>query len=157
MACIDKLEQDAAKNVWVGTSIRTGQTKVFRTLDDYKQYTKSLETKGTWCADVEPIENIAYKPYKETTPTGFLQFRPRDPVTQARFDAMSKTWEGVEATEKAIADGLYDLDKAETTRQELRTIVPQIPSFQPKPKSTDRDIREEIQTIFPQVKNCSIQ
>lgn len=123
MACITSLEQNPAKGVWEGVSVRTGETRTFRTLDDYAQYTKSLEKQGTYCADVTPISNVAYAPGKQTTPTGFLEFRPRDPVTQAKYDALSKTWQGVEASDAAIAKGLYDLDKAEATRRELREHV----------------------------------
>ena len=120
MACITALEQDTAKNTWVGTSVRTGETKVFNTLDDYKQYVKNLEDQGTYCANVEPISNIKYTEGRNTTPTGFMEFRVRDPVMQAKYDPFSKTWEGVESTEKAVAAGLFSLDSAEATRQELR-------------------------------------
>lgn len=44
------------------------------------------------------------------TPTGFLEFSPRDAATQAKYDAMSPQWEGVSAAESAITRGLYDLD-----------------------------------------------
>lgn len=129
MACITSLEQNTVKGTWEGVSIRTGETRAFRTLDDYEQYKKSLEKQGVYCPDVEPISNITYTPGKQTTPTGFLQFRPRDPVTQAKYDALSPTWEGVAASESAIARGLYDLDKAEATRRELReqVKVPEVP------------------------------
>ena len=135
MACITALEQDTAKNTWVGTSVRTGETKVFNTLDDYQQYLKSLEEQGTYCANVEPISNIRYTSGKETTPTGFLQFRPRDPATQAKYDPFSKSWEGVESSERAVTSGLYSLDSAETTRRELREQVkaPVNPLVPPKP------------------------
>jgi hypothetical protein len=123
MACITSLEQNTVKGTWEGVSIRTGETRTFRTLDDYEQYKKSMEKQGVYCADVEPISNIRYTAGKETTPTGFLQFRPRDPVTQAKYSAMSPTWHGVEASESAISQGLYDLDKAEATRRELREHV----------------------------------
>lgn len=55
-----------------------------------------------------------------TTPTGFLEFKPRDMATQRRFDAMSPAWEGVESSMKAVEQGMYSLDSAEKTRQELR-------------------------------------
>jgi hypothetical protein len=143
MACITALEDDPVKGVWVGTSVRTGEQRIFKTLDDYQQYLKSLESQGTYCANVEPIQNIRYSPGKETTPTGFLQFRPRDPVTQAKYDPFSKTWEGVESSERAVAAGLYSLDSAEATRRELREQikVPMNPLVPPKPEQ----------------KNCCIQ
>lgn len=144
MACITSLEQDTTKNTWVGTSVRTGETKTFNTLDDYQQYLKSLEEQGTYCANVEPISNIRYTSGKETTPTGFLQFRPRDPVTQAKYDPFSKTWEGVESSERAVAAGLYSLDSAETARRELRE-QPKIPQNPAVPMNVT------------QQKSCSIQ
>jgi hypothetical protein len=142
MACITSLQQNTAKNVWEGVSVRTGETRVFKTLDDYEQYKKGLERQGVYCPDVEPISNIHYTAGRETTPTGFLQFRPRDPVTQAKYDALSKTWQGVEASESAIARGLYDLDKADAMRRELReqVVIPVLPP--PTPTQT---------------KTCSIQ
>ena len=135
MACITALEQDTAKDVWVGTSVRTGESRVFKTLEDYQQYVKSLEEQGTYCANVEPISNIRYTTGQNTTPTGFLEFRPRDPVTQAKYDPFSKSWEGVQSSERAVASGLYSLDSAETTRRELReqAKVPQNPMVPPKP------------------------
>lgn len=135
MACITALEQNTVKGTWEGTSIRTGETRTFNTLDDYEQYKKSLEKQGTYCPDVTPLYNVKYTTGHETTPTGFLQFRPRDPATQAKYDALSKTWEGVEASESAIAKGLYDLDRAEATRRELRekVRVPINPGVAPVP------------------------
>lgn len=55
-----------------------------------------------------------------TTATGFMEFKPRDMVTQKRFDAMSPAWEGVDSSMKAVEQGLYSLDAAEKNRQELR-------------------------------------
>lgn len=55
-----------------------------------------------------------------TTPTGFLEFKPRDMETQKKYDAMSPSWEGVESSMKAVEKGVYALDSAEATRQELR-------------------------------------
>jgi hypothetical protein len=120
MACINALEQDTTKDQWVGTSIKTGETKVFNSLDDYKQYVKNLEVQGTYCAEIDPIYNIKYTAGKNTTETGFLEFKPRDPVAQAKYDALSPTWEGVASSDAAIARGEYSLDAAEKTRKELR-------------------------------------
>ena len=38
---------------------------------------------------------------------------------------MSPSWEGIESSEKAIAQGVYDLDKAEKNREDLRAKKPQ--------------------------------
>jgi hypothetical protein len=51
-----------------------------------------------------------------TPATGFKQFAPRDPETQAKYDAMQSTWQGVESSDKAIAAGLYKLDYASDDR-----------------------------------------
>lgn len=58
-----------------------------------------------------------------TTPTGFMEFKPRDMDTQKKYDAMSPSWEGVESSSKAVERGVYSLDSAEATRQELRESV----------------------------------
>lgn len=132
MACINYLDQNGDTGVWTGVERSTGKARTFNTLEDYKQYTKSLEAQGTYCGEVQPQYAEAWKPGQNTTPTGFLEFRPRDPKTQAKYDALSKTWEGVASSEKAVADGLYSLDSAEATRQELRatyTPAKSIPSF----------------------------
>ena len=53
---------------------------------------------------------------KTSTPTGFLEFSPRDPKAQSKYDAMQSTWEGVESSDKAIASGAYALDYASDDR-----------------------------------------
>ena len=58
-----------------------------------------------------------------TTPTGFLEFKPRDMEIQKKYDAMSPSWEGVDSSMKAVEQGVYALDSAEATRQELRETV----------------------------------
>lgn len=57
-----------------------------------------------------------------TTPTGFLEFAPRDPVAQAQYSALSPGWEGVESSEKAVADGKFDLQKADAKEQNKRAV-----------------------------------
>lgn len=130
MACITALEQDTVNDVWKGVALKAGQVKTFKTLADYNQYVKALEDKGTYCAEVEPQYNIKY--YKKEYPqnTGFMEFKVRDPEKQAKFSAMSPTWEGVESSEAAVARGDYSLDSAETTRRELRA------QYVPQPRPT---------------------
>jgi hypothetical protein len=67
-----------------------------RTLTQYAEYTKSLAI--------------------HTPASGFKQFSPRDPVTQAKYDAMQSSWQGVESSDKAIAAGDYKLDYASDDR-----------------------------------------
>jgi hypothetical protein len=86
----------------------TGSTQKFKTLDNYNQYVKSLD------------DQTQYKPGVNTTPTGFLEFTPRDQVAQDKYSAVSHTWEGVKSSEAAIASGVYDLDMAEKNREDLR-------------------------------------
>lgn len=124
-ACITDLEQQTDRS-WSGRAVKTGETKKFNTLDDYKQYTKALEQQGTYCANVEAKYLAEFTPGKNTTPTGFLEFQPRDPVTQSKYSAMSPTWEGIESSEASIARGDYDLDRAEKNRQDLRSKRPQM-------------------------------
>ena len=123
-ACINDLEQSLDRT-WVGRSFKTGETVKFNTLDDYNRYTKSLERQGIYCPDTEAKYTQGYKPGKNMTASGFLEFQVRDPVTQSKYSAMSPGWEGVESSETAIARGDYDLDRAEKTRQDLRAKGPQ--------------------------------
>jgi hypothetical protein len=67
--------------------------------------------------------------------TGFLEFKPRDPAAQAKYSAMSPTWEGIESSNKAIAAGVYDLDQADKIRKDLRSKNPP-PKQVPKPQSS---------------------
>ena len=124
-ACITDLEQQVDRS-WSGRAVKTGETKKFNTLDDYNRYVKSLETQGTYCANVEPKYTAASKPGQATARTGFLEFQARDPVAQAKYSAMSPTWEGIESSEAAIARGDYDLDRAAKERQDLRARRPQV-------------------------------
>lgn len=66
--------------------------------------------------------------------TGFLEFKPRDSAAQAKYSAMSPTWEGIESSNKAIASGVYDLDMADKTRKQLRSGAKE-PTL-PRPMST---------------------
>lgn len=135
MACITSLEQNSTDGKWVGRDVRTSKAIPFNTLADYRQYTKSLEAQGTYCAPVTPIYNTQYTPKENPQRTGFLEFQPRDPAKQAKYSAMSPTWEGIASSEAAIARGDYDLDKAEKNRSDLKAqraqpklIMPQAPA-----------------------------
>jgi hypothetical protein len=109
-SCITAIEQNLDRS-WTGRSIKTGAVTKFATLDDYKQYVKKLEDKGTFCADIEPIYSNQYTPGKSTQNSGFLEFQARDPVGQSKFSAMSPSWEGIASSDAAIARGEYDLEK----------------------------------------------
>lgn len=55
----------------------------------------------------------------------FMEFKPRDPVTQSKTSAMSPSWEGVQSSEAAIARGDYDLDFASKPREDTKAKSPQ--------------------------------
>ena len=120
MACITSLEQNSLDGKWVGKDIRTNRAYPFSTLADFRQYTKSLEDQGTYCAPVTPVYNTQYTPGENPQQTGFMEFQPRNPGNQAKHSAMSPTWEGIASSEAAIARGDYDLDMAEKNRSDLR-------------------------------------
>jgi hypothetical protein len=69
-----------------------------------------------------------------TPATGFKQFAPRDPETQAKYDAMQSTWQGVESSDKAIAAGLYKLDYASDDRSMRPKQTPILPPAAPPKK-----------------------
>jgi hypothetical protein len=71
-----------------------------------------------------------YTQYATSTSASFKTFTPRDPATQAKYDAMSSTWEGVDSTNKAIARGDFKLDTVPTS-----TYTP--PGKEPPPQSSD--------------------
>jgi hypothetical protein len=72
-----------------------------------------------------------------TPATGFKQFAPRDPETQAKYDAMQSTWLGVESSDKAIAAGLYKLDYASDDRSMQPKKTPTLPPAAPEPKKEE--------------------
>ncbi len=88
-------------------------------LKDYEKYMEALRGK-----DAGTVPNTMYGTKRNTTETGFKEFTPRDEAAQAKYDALSPTWEGIESSEKAIARGDYDLDRAEKNRAELRKQTP---------------------------------
>ena len=42
-----------------------------------------------------------------TTSTGFVEWKTPNPQVQARYDAMSNSWEGVKASESASASSIF--------------------------------------------------
>ncbi len=131
MACLRSLEQTSIDGTWIGRDLRTNREMKFATLADYRQYTKSLEAQGKYCAPVTPIYNTQYVKGENRQDTGFMEFLPRDPGKQAKYSAMSPAWEGVASSEAAIARGDYDLDMAEKNREDLRAKRPQPKLFMP--------------------------
>ena len=106
MACLEELNQKPDKT-WIGISRTTGEMRTFETLGHFQQYQDALG-----CRPVRPSPYVKSNAGQNTTPTGFLEFKPRDAETQARFDATSDQWEGVNASEAAVKQGLYTEDAA---------------------------------------------
>jgi hypothetical protein len=131
MACLDELKQQPNKK-WVGTS-KTGERRTFETLGQFQQYQDALG-----CRPIRPSPYVKSNAGQNTTPTGFLEFKPRDSATQSRFDAMSDQWEGVNASEDAVKQGLFIEDSAQPAG--LRDKKPQsqpAPAPAPAPAATN--------------------
>lgn len=116
MACLDELNQSKDKT-WIGIS-RSGEMRKFETLGDFKKYQDALG-----CREIRPAPYVEPIAGKNTYRTGFLEFKPRDEATQARFDATSDQWEGVYASDAAVKQGVFIEDSAEPAR--IREIKPQ--------------------------------
>jgi hypothetical protein len=130
MACLDELNQSGDKT-WIGISRATGDMKKFETLGQFQQYQEALG-----CPPIRPAPYVESIAGKNTTPTGFLEFKPRDATTQARFDALSDQWEGAKASEDAVKQGLFVEDAAEPAR--IREKKPQpTPAPVPAPQTND--------------------
>lgn len=70
-------------------------------------YMKAFEKQVTQ----PPVSSTAYPTTDSRTGvTGFLDIMPKNPQIQARYDAMSGSWEGVDASNKALAHGLFSTD-----------------------------------------------
>ena len=89
-----------------------------------KQYSDYLKAVDREAPPMTSAPNTMYNTNLNVTPTGFLEFQPRDMNTQRKYDALSPSWEGVESSHAAVARGDYSLDSAETTRRELREKIP---------------------------------
>jgi len=87
-----------------------------RTLSQYAAYTRALAV--------------------QTPATGFKEFSPRDPETQAKYDAMDSSWQGVESSDKAIASGVYALDYASDDRSVRPNVQPKLPPAAPPKTET---------------------
>jgi hypothetical protein len=127
MACLDELNQSANKQTWIGLSRSSGDSKTFQSIAQFQEYQEALG-----CPPVRPAPYVESIAGKNTTHTGFLEFKPRDKETQARFDAMSDQWEGVNASEKAVKQGLYIEDSAQPAaareKKPTRAAVPPQPA-----------------------------
>jgi hypothetical protein len=147
MACLEELNQAADKS-WIGISRTTGQMQKFTTLGQFEDYQKALGC----TLPVRPAPYVEPIASRNTIPTGFLEFKPRDTATQARFDATSDQWEGSLASHEAVKQGLFKEDSAETVTREQK----------PKPL-LPRPISEKavqpVQPVQPVKTNdvCSIQ
>ena len=102
MSCPVSMEYDQVSKQYIAREKRSGATMgTFKNMASYDAYAKSVG-----CMDIK------YPDGTTLVETGFLEFAARDPKMQAKYDAMSGTWEGVKPTEAAITKGLYNLDFA---------------------------------------------
>ena len=64
-------------------------------------------------------QNSNVAPYPNTDSstgkTGFFDILPRNTTQQGKYDAMSGSWAGVDASNKAISQGLFKSDSAPVT------------------------------------------
>jgi len=60
---------------------------------------------------VDPYPNTD----SSTGKTGFLDVMPRNVNLQAKYDAMSGSWAGVDASNKAVSQGLFKSEAAPVT------------------------------------------
>jgi hypothetical protein len=123
MACLDELNQSVDKQTWIGISRTSGDMKKFQSISQFQDYQQALG-----CPPVRPSPYVESNAGKNTTPTGFLEFKPRDAETQARFDATSDQWEGVKASDEAVKQGLFIEDSAQPPtsreRKPQQSVVP---------------------------------
>ena len=110
--CPTSMQFSPAMNQFVGKDSKTGQSRVFQTLNDYSQFLSNLEKRGTHCPDVS-VPDTRPAPFQKyiDTPTGFLEFKPDDPELQSRVDPMSAACQGHSASDKAIKQGLFRKDQ----------------------------------------------
>jgi hypothetical protein len=69
--------------------------------------------------------------------------------TQKKYDAMSPSWEGVDSSMRAVEQGVYALDSAEATRQELRESVKATESGGPTTVYLNRDLWSSFKDLLP--------
>jgi hypothetical protein len=55
-------------------------------------------------------QGMAFPNTEGGVPTGFVEWKPANPKQQARYDAMSSSWEGVQASESASASNIFKAD-----------------------------------------------
>lgn len=133
MACLDELNQSVDKQTWIGISRTSGDMKKFQSISQFQDYQQALG-----CPPVRPSPYVESNAGKNTTPTGFLEFKPRDAETQARFDATSSQWEGVKASDEAVKQGMFIEDSAQPAASRERK--PQQSVLPPPPPVPTNDV-----------------
>ena len=74
---------------------------------NWKSYTDSVGKQTLPVCSNEPTEKYAATSDDLTGKTGFQDLIPQKPDVQARYDAMSGSWEGVAPSNSAIIKGLF--------------------------------------------------
>jgi hypothetical protein len=127
--CPSSMHFDAAQNIYIGKDAKTGLTKKFKTLDDYNRFMENMNNAGYVCPEVSipPIAGTGNRgggggnqpgriPERTTRTVDpwipFLEFKPKDSAQQSMYSAMSPTWQGHQAENQAIRNGLFRGDVA---------------------------------------------
>lgn len=71
---------------------------------NWEGYLKAL---GTQKPPKHNIDTLPYNNTSSTVETGFLEWKPKNPEIQKKYDAMNSSWQGVQASEKAITAGEF--------------------------------------------------
>lgn len=115
MDCLTRLDYDTDAKKYIGRVFRTGEVRAFDSLPQYQAYAAAQAHCPTLpLPDDTPVQKRP--PGSTFYESGFMEFAARDPATQAKYDAMSPQWEGVQASEGAISRGLYALDSGEASK-----------------------------------------
>jgi hypothetical protein len=61
-----------------------------------------------------PVPQTSVPAYQNTSSeigiSGFFDLKPKNPQVQAQYDAMSGSWAGVDASNKAVSKGVFSTD-----------------------------------------------
>lgn len=74
---------------------------------NWNSYAKSVGDQPLPVCSNEPVPKFAATSDDLTGKTGFQDLIPEKPDLQARYDAMSGSWEGVDPSNAAIVKGLF--------------------------------------------------
>ena len=112
---MSSVHYDPSQKRYIGKNAATGEVRVFQTLGDYQRFLSNLEKAGHICPDVS-VPNPYVTPfrrhvdYKQDPSSQFMEFKVKDPCSQAKYDPMFPSWQGVKASLEAVRKGLFKSD-----------------------------------------------